>query len=166
MGTPPQDVSVFVSTASQETFVVLPQGCAAGDTSCPSARGGLFNPNSSSSWSQYSYFQLPIEQNLYTAVIGYFGNDTLSLGTQSSDGPSVEKQVIGGIGDQRYYLGLLGINPKPTKVSPGDSGQSSYITSLKAQNIIPSLSFGFTAGAAYRELNTGMSSKFFSLSRR
>lgn len=154
MGTPAQDVRVFVSTASQETFVVLPQGCAAGDTSCPSARGGIFNPQNSSTWSQYNYFELPIEQNLYGKVNGLFGNDTLSLGAQSGNGPSLEKQVIGGIGLQKYYLGMLGVNPKPTKVSAGDSGQSSYITSLKRQNIIPSVSFGFTAGAAYREFNS------------
>ncbi|MCJ1424343.1 hypothetical protein MMC29_002230 [Sticta canariensis] len=149
VGTPAQDVRVFVSTASQDTFVVLPQGCAAGDTSCPSARGGIFNPKNSSTWSQYDYFELPIEQNLYGKVNGLFGNDTLSIGAQV-DGRSLEKQVIGGIGEQRYYLGMLGVNPKPTKLSSGDSGQSSYITSLKSQNIIPSVSFGFTAGAAYQ----------------
>lgn len=150
---------MLVSTASQETFVVLPQGCATGDTSCPTGRGGIFNPNKSSTWSEYNYFRLPIEENLYTAVIGFFGNDTLSLGTQGTQGPSLNQQVIGGIGDQKYYLGMLGVNPKPTKVSAGDSGQSSYITSLKAQNIIPSISFGFTAGAAYREFNAARSPK-------
>ena len=156
MGTPAQDVHVFVSTASQNTFVVLPQGCAAGDTSCPSARGGIFNPENSSTWSQYNYFELPIEQNLYVKVPGLFGNDTLSLGAQSGNRSSLENQVIGGIGEQKYYLylGMLGVNPKPTKLSAGDSGQSSYITSLKSQNIIPSVSFGFTAGAAYRGFNS------------
>lgn len=73
--------------------------------------------------------------------------------------------MIGGIGDQRYYLGMLGVNQKPTKVSPGDSGQSSYITSLKTQNIIPSVSFGFTAGAAYREFNTVIKPTFLLLTR-
>lgn len=85
-------------------------------------------------------------------MIGLLGTDTLSLGGQSSQGPSLEKQVISGIADNtRYYLGMLGLNPNPTRVSAKDSGQSSYITSLKAQDIIPSVSFGFTAGAAYRE---------------
>lgn len=150
VGTPAKAVRVFVSTASQETFVVLPQGCNAGDTSCPSARGGIFNTNSSSTWSEYSYFHLPIEQNLYTPVTGFFGNDTLMLGDPSSNGPSLKNQVIGGMADQKYYLGMLGVNPKATKVSEGDSGQSSSMTSLKAQSIIPSVSFGFTAGAAYQ----------------
>lgn len=154
MGTPAQDVRVFVSTASQESFVVIPLGCAPGDRSCPSARGGIFNATNSSTWSQYNYFELPIEQNLYAKVTVLFGNDTLKLGAQSSNGLSLENQVIGGIGDTRYYLGMLGVNPKPTKVSAGDSGQSSYMTTLKSQNIIPSVSFGFTAGAAYREFNT------------
>lgn len=137
--------------------MVLPQGCAAGDKSCPTARGGIFNPNSSSTWSPYTYFELPIEKNLYGLVTGFFGNDTLNLTTQGSPGPSLENQVIGGLAVQKYYLGMLGVNPKATKVSASDSGQSSYITSLKAQNLIPSVSFGFTAGAAYREFNKGIS---------
>lgn len=94
-------------------------------------------------------------------MIGFFGNDTLGLGAKSSNGTTLEKQVIGGLGDQRYYLGMLGVNPKSTKVSAGDSGQSSYITSLKAQSIIPSVSFGFTAGAAYREFHPDITTKVF-----
>lgn len=74
--------------------------------------------------------------------------------------------MIGGIADNtRYYLGMLGLNPKSTRVSANDSGQSSYIVSLKAQDIIPSISFGFTAGAAYREFDTGIAPEFLSLSR-
>ena len=151
VGTPAQDVRVFISTATEETWVVLPLGCATGDTPCPDARGQLFSPNASSTWSQQGYYQLDIERNLDVTGDGEYGNDTLGLGIQGSNGPTLKNQVIGGIATDNYYLGMFGVNPKPTNFTNDDSGQASYMTSLKDQNLIPSLSFGYTAGAPYRE---------------
>ena len=79
-----------------------------------------------------------------------FGNDTIRLGAEDSGGPSLDKQVIGGVASEEYYLGMLGLNPKPNKFSALDNGQSSYITSLKDRGLIPNISFAYTAGARYR----------------
>lgn len=131
-------------------MVVLPNGCVNGDTICPIARGGLFNSTSSKSWSTneaaiYYLFEDP-------SIRAQFGNDTLTLGVAGNTGPSLTNQVIFGIADDRkYYLGLLGLSQVSTSLSRGEQGQPSFITSLKDQNIIPSLSFAYTAGAQYRE---------------
>lgn len=130
-------------------MVVLPNGCVARDTICPSARGELFDNGSSKSWSE-------IESTIYLfqdpSLTALLGNDTLRLGAAGSSAPSLANQVIFGIADDRkYYLGMLGLSQVSTSLSKGEKGQPSLITSLRDQNIIPSLSFGYTAGAQYRE---------------
>lgn len=131
-------------------MVVLPNGCVNGDTICTSARGELFNNNSSKSWSTNEAAIYLFGDTSFTAV---FGNDTLTLGVAGNTGPSLTNQVIFGIADDRkYYLGLLGgLTQVSTSLSQSKKGQPSFITSLRNQNIIPSLSFAYTAGAQYRE---------------
>lgn len=124
---------------------MLPNGCVSTDTSCPTARGGTVDFNSSTTWHQNNYYRLPND----ISVTALFGNDTLSLGVAGRNGPSLPNQVIAGMADPKYYLGMLGVNQKPLRLA--NSSQPSYISSLKDQKIIPSLSFGFTAGAPYRK---------------
>ena len=149
MGTPEQDVRVLVSTASPETWVVLPEGCATKDSICKDQRGQIFSPNTSSTWQSYGAYELDSEGNLGLVGRGNFGNDTLGLGVQGSGGPTLPHQIIGGITTQNFFVGMFGVNPAPTNISIGGD-QPSYMSSLKNQNLIPSLSVGYTAGAQYR----------------
>ena len=83
---------------------------------------------------------------------GLWGNDTLGLGVQGSGGPTLNNQVIAGIVTDNFYIGMFGVNPKPTNYTSIEGyRQDSYVTSLKKQNFIPSISFGYTAGAPYRQ---------------
>lgn len=153
MGTPEQIVRVLISTASQQTWVVLAKGCLPSDTPCKDARGGIYHPENSTTWSQQGdgYYQLQLEPNLMNvSANGLYGNDTIGLGLRGSGEPTLENQIIGGIGAEQYYLGLFGVNPKPTNFTALDVGQVSYMTSLKDQNLIPSVSFAYSAGAPYR----------------
>ena len=79
-----------------------------------------------------------------------FGNDTLGLGIQGSGGPTLSDQIIGAYTSQELYLGMFGVNPASTNFTPQDEGRPSYLSTLKTQGLIPSLSFGYTAGAQYR----------------
>ena len=126
------------------------QGCAVGDSTCENGRGLLFNPNSSSTWSQYGFFALGAEQNLGETGSARYGNDTVGLGIQGSGGPSLPNQIIGAYSVDDFYLGFFGLNPASTNFTPQEKGKESYMTSLKNQNLIPSLSFGYTAGNQYR----------------
>lgn len=47
-------------------------------------------------------------------------------------------------------MGNFGLNPKPTNWTSYEDSAPSYMTQLKEQNLIPSVSFGYTAGAQYR----------------
>lgn len=144
-------------------MVVMPDGCVDGDTSCPSARGGLFNNDSSKSWSTKDPAVYLFDDSSFTAV---YGNDTLTLGVAGNTGPSLKNQVIFGIADdKKYYLGLLGLSQVSTTLSRSEKGQPSFITSLKDQNIIPSLSFAYTAGANYRESPARENYNFLFLTR-
>ena len=149
VGTPVQDVRVFISSNNAATWVVLPAGCNAGNDNCLNSRGLTFNPNTSSSWSQHGSYKLSTEQNLNLSAEATFGNDTLGLGIQGSGGPVLQNQVIGGFTDQGFYLGYFGVNSIPINFTAQES-QPSYISSLKNQNLIPSVSFGYTAGNQYR----------------
>ncbi len=110
VGTPAQDVRVLISSASQATWVVLPQACGKHDpTSCPDDRGGLFNYNQSSTWAQNGLYEIWNEQNLGMSGNGSWGNDTLGLAVQGSGGPTLQNQVVAGIVTDNFYLGMFGV---------------------------------------------------------
>ena len=120
-----------------------------GDSDCSGARGLAFNPNTSSTWSLHGNYELSTEQNLNLSAEAIFGNDTLGLGIQGSGGPVLQDQVIGAFTDDDFYLGYFGVNSEVINFTNTES-QPSYLTTLKDQNLIPSLSFGYTAGNQYR----------------
>ncbi|KAF6218570.1 hypothetical protein HO133_005920 [Letharia lupina] len=150
VGTPIQDVRVFVSNEISTTWIVETEGCAVGDDTCSNGRGLLFNPNSSSTWSQYGFYALGAEQNLGSTGSARYGNDTVGLGIQGSGGPSLPDQIVGAFSTDDFYLGFFGVNPASTNFTQQEQGKASYMTTLKNQNLIPSLSFGYTAGNKYR----------------
>lgn len=48
-------------------------------------------------------------------------------------------------------LGVFGLGPTPINFTDFNNPQPSYLWSLKNQSFIPSLSYGYSAGAPYRE---------------
>ena len=120
-----------------------------GDTTCSNGRGLLFNPNGSSTWSQYGFYALGAEQNLGSTSSGRYGNDTVGLGIQGSGGPVQPDQIVAAFSTDDFYLGFIGVNPASTTLQQ-EQQHASYLTTLKNQSMIPSLSFGYTAGNQYR----------------
>ena len=74
----------------------------------------------------------------------------MGLGIQGSGGPSLPDQVVAAYSTDDFYLGFFGVNPTSTNFTQQEQGIASYMTTLKNQNLIPSLSFGYTAGNQYR----------------
>jgi len=109
VGTPAQSVRVLVSTNSPQTFVVLPQGCEtiAVDPvppNCASARGGLFNPNTSSTWQDQGLFGINSDGVGLEADIGYdvnadYGLENVGLGFAGggANTPTLKNQTVSGI---------------------------------------------------------------------
>ena len=108
--------------------------------------------NTSTTWKPNGFWQLGNERNLGIYANGLFGNDTIGLGIQGSGGPTLSDQILATIGTEQFYLGMFAVNPKRTNYTGiAEEGQASYMTCLQEQNLIPSLSFGYTAGAPYRK---------------
>ena len=62
---------------------------------------------------------------------------------------TVKNTTIGTLISPNFWLGHFGVNPKPTNFSSFADPSPSYMTLLFEQKKIPSLSFGYTAGAPY-----------------
>lgn len=157
VGTPAQTVKVMISTAGSQTWVVLPEGCTSLDPpDCLTSRGGEFYTNRSSTWRKNNMtsngiFSLGLESNLGSiGNNGKFGYDTVRLGWQGSGGPSLDHQILAGIVTKQFFLGVFGLNPRPTNFPNFSDPSPSYVSNLKHKSLIPSLSWSYTAGNQYR----------------
>jgi len=166
VGTPAQDVRLLIGMAGQETWVVMPGGCAAGEPSnCPDLRGNLYNLNDSSTWvstttiwNNTGYYILGNEIGNYLGndAAGEYGFDTVGLSYDSAE-PTLNHTIVASFIDTSYYLGSFGISPRPTNFTVAndnssalDDPQPSYLSLLKTNNDIPSLSWGYQIGSYYR----------------
>ena len=156
VGNPSQNVDVFVSTTGSETFVVVEGGCQPADPStCPSDRGDIFNISASTTWDFKGNYTLSVDTNLglnSTLDEGAYGLDSLALGWQGSGLPTLHNQTIAGTTSTDFWIGLFGISPYPTNLSGFNTDDSypTYLQSLRATGVIPSLTWGYTGGAQYR----------------
>ena len=82
----------MVSTASYQTWAVVPETCARSQSSnCASLLGGEFDYNKSTTWKLNTVnpngtFALGLETNLGYDENGLYGYDTIALGWQGSGG--------------------------------------------------------------------------------
>ena len=160
IGTPAQEFQILPATNVQETWVPVPQACAPYDPpDCPSLRGvgnrsvsGGFDSNRSSTWEKEGIYDLVSEQWLGYVGNGDYGFDTVELGELTRGSMKIEHQVVAGIVENDFYLGIFGLGPKPANFSGFNDPQPSFMRSLVNRNMIPSLSFGYTAGAKYSKL--------------
>lgn len=156
-GTPGQVSHVLPSTAGTTTWVISPEGCEPSPYTLPGCaygRGGIFNSNASKTWIGQGEYGLGIELNLGPKfdLPGLYGLDTVALAEgNATGGPSLDGQIVAGVGSILYYTGMFGLNNQPTNLSTFDDPHPSYLTSLKTKSLIPSLSWAYTAGASYRE---------------
>lgn len=154
VGTPPQPVQVLAATQIPEIWVVLPGGCA-DPSNCTDTRGGSFDKIKSSSWISKATYALGAESNLgYTANsdIGNYGFDNVGVGKPGAGNVSVDGQVVAGLLTDDFWLGNLGLASRPMIFDSDRNPQPSFLTLLQNRNLIPSLAYGFTAGASYRKI--------------
>jgi hypothetical protein len=146
VGTPEQWLYVLPSTLSQETWVVGPAGCD-GTSTCQNKRGGLFSANMSSTFDPKGLFELNLDPSLSDDGSGYYGLDTIAL----DDITSVPNQIVALVNSTDQWIGSLGLGVQQTRFT-GDQNNLPFLSSL-VQNgsYIPSHSYGYTAGASYRE---------------
>jgi hypothetical protein len=165
VGTPEQSFRVLPSTVTSETFIPLSSACKDGSpTNCAFSRGikmykstpsDGFQVKKSSTWDELGIYKVAAREELRYNASGLYGLDTLGLMIANSGGPVLKNQVIGGLVNPRYWVGRLGMDVKPSNFSSFDNPQRSLIQTLREENYIPSLSYGYTAGAYYSESATG-----------
>lgn len=117
-----------------------------GTTAAAATNAGLANgflSGSSTSWTPIGTEQVPISEFLGVNGTAEYGTDTLGLGLDANSGLTVKSNKIAGVDSNPFYLGTLGL--KTT------ADNSSLLSALFAQKMIPSLSYGYTAGALYRK---------------
>lgn len=155
VGTPPTSLQLLASTEIPETLVVVSLGCQGAALNCSDTRGGVFDFEGSRTWSNKSginsVFKLNAEVNLQYDVNALYGFDTVQIGSPGKGNATVDHQVVGGIAAPDFYLGSLGLHNRNVVFQADQLGQSSFISLLSSNKQIPSLSYGFTAGAFYRK---------------
>lgn len=158
VGTPPTPLQLLASTEIPETWVVLSLGCPSGAAlNCSDARGGIFDSDGSRTWSNKSgdnsIFKINTEINLQLNANALYGFDTVQIGSPGKSNATVDHQVVAGIIAPDLYLGSLGLHNRNVVFQTDQLGQPSFISLLNSNKQIPSLSYGFTAGASYRKRN-------------
>lgn len=141
-----------MSWQAYQMWVIHPSGCVAGDTKCVDRRGGTFNTSASQSWQQEGLYTLGIESHLGLGGNAYAGFDVVGLGGTGEEGPTLKNATVADLAVNDYYMGLLGVNPKRTNWTGFalEDGSPSFMSQLKEQGRIASVSFAYTAGAPYR----------------
>lgn len=147
-------MNVLASTQIPETWIISPDGCVPTDAAnCTEARGGVFQSSQSSEYDEKMIVKLEAEKNL--GMDGEFHNgkyflDTLQIGQAGKDGVSVDRQLVAELAVKDFFLGNIGLASRPRIFEDGTQA-TGLLTSLQKLDLIPSLSYGLTAGASYRE---------------
>ena len=116
----------------------------------------FFNVNESLTWVPNSIYNVGIEQNLGLDTEGTSGFDSVTIGWPGATQASVQRNVVFNLDSPNFWLGIFGLNPRPTNFTTGSSTttfndpQPSFIQLLVTNRTIPSLSWGYTAGNQYR----------------
>ena len=143
------------STSGNTLWPILPEGCTSQDPrNCPDLRGAIFTPNRSSSWTGLGLYGLvlPEEQPLgYGINNGSFGFENVTFGFPGSTLSPLSRQTIAGIATEDFYTGVIGLSPRAINLTSFTDSYPSLLASLKSQGSIPSLTWGYTAGAFYRQ---------------
>ncbi|GAM87810.1 hypothetical protein ANO11243_058380 [Dothideomycetidae sp. 11243] len=157
IGSSEQAIRVLPSTATYSIWAVGPDGCPSTyPATCPGSRGGLYNANDSHTWSQITTLDLDNEQNLGFSTPATLGTDQVTLGWPGSNGQEVSRAPVVYYEDASdFFVGMFGLNPAVSNASGGYAssdygGLQSYLSGLRNQTLIPSLSYGYTAGNIYR----------------
>ena len=76
----------------------------------------------------------------------------VGLDYTGTEGPTLLNTTVTQINDPDFLLGTFGLNPRPNNFTTENEPDEapSYLSLLHEQNLIPSLSYSYTAGAKYR----------------
>ena len=107
-----------------------------------------FVGNQSSSWIGKGIHWIGTEVFLNQTAQGQYGLDSVGLGADADTGLTADGIAVVGVPTKPFFLGTLGM--RPTNSSGPDDSTPSFLMQLWKQKRVPSLSYGYTAGALYK----------------
>lgn len=122
----------------------------------------------SSAWEKHGNAALEAESNLgmtENSDVGNYGYDVLGIGRPGNGNVTLTKlQVVATVATKDFFVGSVGLAAR--RVSTAEMGQPpGLLASLNDEKLIPSLSYGYTAGAAYRKTSDAPITSRLTLSR-
>ncbi|KAH6851715.1 aspartic peptidase domain-containing protein [Alternaria alternata] len=157
VGTPPQTFEVLPATQAQNVWLPISDECTrlqGGSDSCGDSRGATpfqqspspgFETNMSSSWNAIGLYELGLGRNHGITGNGFHGFDRVGL-----DNFTIHHLAVIAYASPGFWIGQMGLSPLPLNFSETISSPS-LISALKEEGHIPSLTYGYQAGAVYRE---------------
>lgn len=115
------------------------------------ARGGIFTPSASKRWTPWGQFFLGLE------YLGYGGNGLYGLDNVNAWSPvtniafGMSSVLIASYNTTDYFNGLFGLGISQGRFK-NNIGESALTQAVKTFGWIPSYSYGYTAGASYRNM--------------
>jgi hypothetical protein len=169
VGDPGQNFRVLASTSGSTTWVPIPEGCGSTDPdNCPELRGvepfggaksSGYDATRSSASKLIGLYEMQLGSVDMTNSYGeqfsnhsaQYGYDTIGLGPSSADSLQLSPEVVGGVADKAFFLGGFGLSLNPNNFGSGALPTFLSLTPNSTYRPIPSLSYGYTAGASYRK---------------
>lgn len=162
VGTPPQHFHVLPSFGGQTVYVPIVDDCARLDIDdCGGSRGVEifasrpslgFQKNASSTWDQLGTYRVAQGESFAYKGNAYYGYETMGPSTSGTvNVPTFEKLGIAAYATPDLWLGRLGLSMFPLNMSKTVQPHS-FLSRMKEEGHIPSLSFGYEAGAPYQFL--------------
>ncbi|PHH74128.1 hypothetical protein CDD82_5092 [Ophiocordyceps australis] len=149
LGSSSAQSNVFVSTSLSEFWAIGPGGCVAKDPRCTAARGGIYTPSESNQRTSIGFWQLGL-QYLGLRANGDYGLDTINAQSSITNAAfAMSNVIIAAVNTTQAFVGYLGLGIQQGKF--GDKVIESPLTqAVQTFGLLPSYSYGFTAGAHYR----------------
>ncbi|KAF2734459.1 acid protease [Polyplosphaeria fusca] len=160
-----QNFRVLISTSSP--LILLPVEVSWCDQDCAADRGVDkfksqqpmgFETQSSKGWNQKGLFEIPLADGLTLwpdqKPNGTYGLDNVGIGASVVNSTLLGDQFVATSPSKDFFMGTLGLAYQP--VNPGTGSISPFLTNFAETNNSPSISYGYAAGASYRNDNNGV----------
>jgi hypothetical protein len=116
--------------------------------------GGVQTSPGSSTWKFAGIFDIGTPdwwQNKSDTPGGDFGLEYLGIGKASKQSWVARNMAVAATQSKDFYIGQFGLSPGATNLGKGNGEVQSILSTFQNQSVIPSVSYGYTAGAKYSE---------------
>jgi hypothetical protein len=162
VGSPPQALEVLPASSASFSLVVLEEGCInTGPADCEALRGNVLDTKYLSTWtpilaadgSRYLYVPFPAQEILLPEQIASeIAVNPISLDVWGDTQNTIflGGQLLAGYASSIPFLGLLGLSGFQSYPLNGSDPYNSTLQTLKNNSAVSGLTWGYTAGAKYR----------------